>query len=246
MRNTCPSAGAQESLPSTAGRLDMRDSDACVPLPDDPLRPAGRSRHGWPGPRIAGRRTMTCETPVRPQACRESLSSAIKQPNMRDATPRVPLPDDPSAAQEVPAMDGPGRVSQEDTFDMRNTCPSARRAKMRRRYACMRGATPPQRAPAPPFLPLRACVRKPSRPYTGARRKSSRPVCAARKMRAFARRALTACSPAALTGLAGDAFAARPCALHHHRRRERPFGAPFPRSLYGWRPLWRTPCAPWA
>ena len=45
-------------------------------------------------------------------SAQESLSSAIKQPNMRDATPCVPLPDDRSAAQDVPAMDGPGRVSR--------------------------------------------------------------------------------------------------------------------------------------
>ena len=157
MRNTCPSASAQENLPSTAGRLDMRDSDACVPLPDDRSAPQDVPAMDGPG-RVSQEDDYDMRNTCPSAGVQESLSSAIKQPNMRDATPRVPLPDDPSAAQEVPAMDGPGRVSQEDTFDMRNTCPSASARKCAADMpACGRDAST---ASASSSLPSPARVRE--------------------------------------------------------------------------------------
>ncbi len=99
MRNTCPSASAQENLPNIAGRLDMRDGNACVPLPDGS-----------------------------------------------------------SAAQDVPAMDTLGRVSQEDDSDMRNTCPAVSARKCAADMpACGRDAST---ASASSSLPSPARVRE--------------------------------------------------------------------------------------
>ena len=157
MRNTCPSADAQENLASVIKQPNMRDGNACVPLPVGPSAPQDVPAMDGPG-RVSQEDDYDMRNTCPSAGVQESLSSAIKQPNMRDATPRVPLPDDPSAAQEVPAMDGPGRVSQEDTFDMRNTCPSASARKCAADMpACGRDAST---ASASSSLPSPARVRE--------------------------------------------------------------------------------------
>ena len=121
MRNTCPSADAQENLASVIKQPNMRDGNACVPLPVGPSAPQDVPALDGPG-RVSQEDDSDMRNTFPSASAQESLSSAIKQPNMRDATPCVPLPDDRSAAQDVPAMDGPGRVSRKGGPIAQNPC----------------------------------------------------------------------------------------------------------------------------
>ena len=157
MRNTCPSADAQENLASVIKQPNMRDGNACVPLPVGPSAPQDVPALDGPG-RVSQEDDSDMRNTFPSASAQESLSSAIKQPNMRDATPCVPLPDGSSAAQDVPAMDTLGRVSQEDDYDMRNTCPSASTRKCAADMpACGRDAST---ASASSSLPSPARVRE--------------------------------------------------------------------------------------